>query len=307
MKSRKFYRDILNHCYQRTADGGVLFYSVSDHLVHFTTYCVLARKYKIRVYALCHMPDHLHDSVSAKRKADLEGFKQELNSYFSREYNKAYGLRGARFESPFGSAPKNSDKAARTNLVYVGNNPVERQLVERAEEYQWNFLAYARSAHPFSQKLVIREARWPMQCAVKEVKAAFNAGKAVNYAMLKRIVKPLDKNERAQLTDYIIGLYNVIDYMAAARFFNGYDNFLEAMHASTGSEHDLNEVFIGKSDAHYVRMSNVLLQSGSVKETHEFLSLSVDQKLELFDLLRRQTSAMGEQIAKFLHLPLKKL
>ena len=44
-KSRKFYKDIINHCYQRTADNGVLFYTVSDHLVYFTLYCVLAKKY----------------------------------------------------------------------------------------------------------------------------------------------------------------------------------------------------------------------------------------------------------------------
>lgn len=53
MKRRKFFKDILTHCYQRSADDGVLFYSYSDHLVYFTSYCVLARKHGIQVLSLC--------------------------------------------------------------------------------------------------------------------------------------------------------------------------------------------------------------------------------------------------------------
>ena len=68
MKSRKFYRDIINHCYQRTADGGVLFYTTSDHLVYFTMYCIVAKKYGIKVFSLCQMPDHVHDAVAARNQ-----------------------------------------------------------------------------------------------------------------------------------------------------------------------------------------------------------------------------------------------
>lgn len=56
MKRRKFYKNTWTHCYQRTADGGVLFYTYSDHLVYFTHYCILARKHHIRVLAMCQMP-----------------------------------------------------------------------------------------------------------------------------------------------------------------------------------------------------------------------------------------------------------
>lgn len=78
MKRRKFYIDILNHCYQRTADDGVLFYTFSDHLVYFTLFCVLARKYNIQVLALCQMPDHVHDCIVAKSSKDFVGFRRGL-------------------------------------------------------------------------------------------------------------------------------------------------------------------------------------------------------------------------------------
>jgi len=306
MERRIFHKDILTHCYQRTADGGVLFYSYSDHLVHFTRYCITARKYGIQVLGLCQMPDHIHDSVRAGKRQDLERFKQETNAGFSRNWNAHHGLDGSVLESPFGSAPKSGEKKVRSNLVYVGNNPVERKLVEKAEEYRWNYLAYAVSDHPFSEKLVIRNARWPLQKAAREVKARFKEGKPMNHAQLKRLSAPLDREERQQLTDYIISTYNVIDYAAAIRYFGTYDDMLTAMHATTGSEHDLNEVFIGRSDAHYARMTRILMQECRLNDIHEILSFPDDKKYSLFLLLRRKTDAPVKQIAKFLHLSLTK-
>lgn len=286
-------------------DRGVLFYTDSDYLVFFTQYCVMARKHGIRVLALCQMPDHVHDSVIADRKVDLDRFKQESLSWFAKRRNERAGVKGAVFECSYGSAPKIGDKNVRTNLVYVGNNPVERKLVLQAENYQWDFLAYAKSDHPFSEKLVVREASWPLRKAVKEVRAQAQTGKPLNYAMMDRLFSPLNKRERQQLTDFIIVTYNVIDYEAASKYFSSFEDMLNAMHATTGSEYDLNEVFIGKSDAYYDKMTIILLQRGIIRDIHEILSLSVDEKYELFLLLRRETLATSEQIAAFLHMPLR--
>jgi Transposase and inactivated derivatives len=248
MKRRKFFKDILTHCYQRSADDGVLFYSYSDHLAHFTLFCTLARKHGIQVLSLCQMPDHVHDSVRAKSKAGLGNFKREVNTFFSRQWNGRCRTKGHVLRGRYGWAQKFGDKKGRTNLVYVGNNPVERRLVGKAEEYRWNFLAYASSDHPFSEKLVFRDARWPLQKAVKEVKAQFKVGKPLNYAQLDRLFKPLTRQEGLQLTDFIITTYNCIDYEAAIRFFDTGEDMITSMHATTGSEYDINEVFTLPTD-----------------------------------------------------------
>lgn len=223
----------MNHCYQRTAGSGVLFYSYRDHV---------------------------HDSTKARRKEQLACFKKDLNTSFSRAYNQAWGTKGPVWESPFGSAPKYGSKQIRSNLVYVGNNAVERKLVKRAEEYRWNFLSYSQSDHPFSEPLVIRKASWHLRKAIKEVKAQFKAGKPMTYGQLNRLYAPLLPKEVHQLTDFIIGIYNVIDYQAAQAYFGGYDNMMAAMHATTGDEHELRESFVGKSDAVYYQMTSVLLR-----------------------------------------------
>ena len=304
MKSRKFFKDILNHCYQRSADGGVLFYTAWDHLVYFTLFCVLARKYGIQVLALCQMPDHIHDAVVAKRLKDLVGFKRELNSCFAKMYNSQAGTAGPVFETPFGSAPKQSAKKARTNLIYIANNPVERQLVSVAENYRWNYLAYAITSHPFSEPLVIRRASKPLRAAVRVVKAQFLAGLPMNYTLIKNITRDLTPYELQQFTDFVISTYNVIDYPAAIRFFDNFADMMKSIQANTGSEYDLNEVFVGKSDKPYAQMTQILLEECGFEDIHQILSLDNEEKWKLFDILRKHTFVMGAQIAHFLHLPL---
>ena len=302
LERRRFQEGILTHCYQRTADNGVLFYSCSDHLVHYTIYCILARRHKIKVLALCQMPDHIHDSIIAYRLEDLGAFKRDVNRTYSRCYNEYYATKGQLFETPYGSALKKEDKAIRTNILYVGNNPVERHLVTNAEEYRWNFLAYAQSAHPFSEQIVIRRSRWALRRAVRIIKSLYVSGKPVNFPILESLFVTLNEQEREQLTDFIISTYNVIDFDKASKFFNGYDNMLQAMHANTGSEYDLKEVFVGRSDMYYGVMALILQRSGKVKEIHEALSFPERKKLALFRLLRRECAASDVQIRKFLHL-----
>lgn len=305
-QKRLFQRDIVNHCYQRTLDGGVLFYCYSDYLVWFTIICTIARKYQVRILAMCPMPDHIHLTVIARFRKDLSDFMADYSRLFSTVHNQVCHKKGQLFQHPFGSAPKRGAKAARTNLVYVGNNPVERQLADKAEEYRWTFLAYCNSEHPFSDKLVIRDSRWPLQKAVKEVKLQFNKGKPLSYAQLQRLFRPLDRKEALQLTDFIISTYNVIDYTSAIRFFDSYEDMLMAMHSNTGSEYDLNEPFVGKSDAHYAKMIAVIKEVIQPEDIHDILSLPPKEKYELFRLLRAKTDAPSEQIAKFLHITLKR-
>lgn len=305
MKRRIVYKDIINHCYQRSADGGVLFYTQSDHLVFFTLYCILARKYDIRVLSLCQMPDHVHDAVVVKSLEQLSGFKKELNARFAKTYNAFCGTAGPVFERSFGSVPKTGAKKGRTNLIYIANNPVERQLVIKAEDYRWNYLLYFLTSHPFSEELIIRRASKPMRTAVKMVKAQFEKGIPMNYTLIGNLTQNLTAAELRQFTDLVISTYNVIDYSEALRYFDSFEDMLTSFHATTGSEYDLNEVFIGKSDKPYAEMTRILMSKCGFRDIHEFLSLDDNAKWELLKLLRVHTRVMNEQIGKYLHLTIR--
>lgn len=307
MKRRKrlFYKEILNHCYQRTVDGIVLFYNVYDHLVFFTIFCMAARNHEVQVLSLCQMPDHIHDVLRAKSVMELSAFVGDFTRTFARVHNETCHRKGALFESPYGSAPKKGDKHARTTLIYVGNNPPERRICKKAEEYRWNYLAYAQNDHPFSEKLIVRNASSAMQKAIREVRYTFEVGKPLSYAQLKRLFQPLDLREKQQLTDFIITIYNVINHEGSIRFFDSYENMLTAMHSNTGSEYDLNERFIGKDDSHYGKMSRILQEQLELKDIHDVLAFSPEEKAMAFQLLRQETFAMDEQIANYLRMPIK--
>ena len=308
MGRRKYMRDIVNHCYHRAGDNGVIFYTVSDYLVWFTIVCTQARKHKVQILAMCPMPDHVHMSIVTAQKKTLSAFMAEYAHDFAVEHNKICGRKGDFFQHPFGSAPKVGAKKARTNIIYVANNPVERQLAEKAEEYRWTFLAYAVSDHPFSDKLVRDKASKSLRSVLDEVDGLRKADRPLNYAMLRRFFRKLDRRESLQLTDYIISKYNAIDYSMALSYFDG--NFLAmltAIHSTTGSEYDLNEPFVGKSDEYYNQMTGIIMRNCGVNDVHKVLSYDKDRKYELFLLLRRLTSAPSEQIGKYLHMPIKKL
>ena len=301
---RLFKSGILNHCFQRSADGGVIFYSQSDYLIWFTTVCIAAAKHKVRILSMCPMPDHTHMSVTAESVEEMSAFYGESNRTFSRAHNQVCKTQISWFKETYGSAVKSGAKAGRSNLIYVGNNAVERQLAMRAEEYRWTFLAYAISDHPFSEKLVLRKASWHLRNAVREVRAQHKMGKPITYNQLKRITEKLDLREREQLIDFIITTYNIIDYKEALRYFDGsFENYLVALHSTTSHEYELNETFEGRSDAYYIQMARILIKEKGLSDIHEFLSWPLSERQALYPLLRNRTHATPGQVCKFLHIP----
>lgn len=284
----------------------MIFYTVSDYIVWFTIVCTQARKHGAQILAMCPMPDHIHLSVVTGNRQSLSAFMAEYAHNFAFEHNQVCHRKGDLFQHPFGSAPKVGAKMARTNIIYIANNPVERQLAPRAEEYRWTFLAYAKSDHPFSEKLVKDKASRPLQRAIEEIDATRMADRPLKYAQLKRMIKKLERRETQQLIDYIIVKYNAIDYDAALSFFDGdYNATITAIHSTTGSEHDLNEPFVGRSDAYFSEMTRILLRECRFRDIHDILSLDNDRKYELFLLLRQHIRALAAQIGKYLHLPIK--
>ena len=304
--NRFFTRGVINHIYQRPIEPSVIFYNVCDHLVYFTIVCTMARKYDVRILKLCQMPDHVHGSWVAERKRDLFGLERDITSTFVREHNKVWHRKGPFFQSPFGSTPKYTEKKARSNLIYVDNNPVERKLCELAEQYRWNYIAYAVSSHPFSDPYRREEASRPMIRAVKTVETWHASGKYLPYCVLRRIFKPLCLREQEQLVDIIVTTYSVIDHEGAIRFFGSYERMLGADHSTTGGEYDLKEVFFGKDDRWYATMTDIVMKRYNLADIHDMLAFSTERKWELFLLLRQETMATAEQIAAFLHISLRK-
>ena len=304
MKRRKIYQGKNHHIYQKTCDNGLLFYSTIDFLVYFTIFCTVAERMDLVVLALCPMVDHIHHVIRVEHAKILARFEQQHTHLYALEWNRARKTKGPVFRHCYGAAAKLGDKQVRAVLAYNYNNPVERKLVSRAEDYRWNFLAYAKSNHPFSSPIDKMHCGKRMRAILREVRSCRQLGHYLNYAQLDRWFKALTAEERQQLTDHIISLWNVVDYEEAAAFFPSFDAMVRAFHDNTGSEYDIKEERNDWSDTVYQDCTRVLIAEKIISSTYEIPCLDLQRKLQCQQLLLQRTSARPHQICKYLHLPI---
>ena len=297
-----FKQGAVQHVYQKTIDGFLIFYSVRDRLVFFTIFATAARRYNIRILGICLMVDHVHILAEARCKRDLDLFVSLYTSWFVKSYNDWYGRKGPLFHEHYGIASKVHDKDIRNAIAYLYNNPVERHLCRRAEKARWNLLAYAANRFPFSTPIHLDKARAPMRRAVEEVKANRLENRPLNYAQLKRITKPLLPEEQQQLTDYIVSTYNCVDYADLLYRFESYDKLVMAINTTTGSEYAIHEDFVGRSDRYYGQMSDFLLESHRIETIDNLLQLPEEERRSLLAPLGLRTGASHRQLEKYLHL-----
>lgn len=293
------------HIYQRTENGFLLFYSATDFLCFFTIICSAARKYGVRVLGICPMFDHLHALAEAFSRENIVRFVQRYSSLYALELNEALETSGPVFSTPFGSAVKRGDKAIRTCCSYVYNNPCEKHLCDKAEEYRWNFLAYAASNHPFSEKLRREAASARLRSAIKMVDYHFRHSEYLKRKWIAAFFSRLNDKEKNQLSDYIICKYNCIDYPALLSYYgDSYDQACLAFASNQGSEYDIQEEFHPESHKAYLEIPALLLRRFGFDSVYDALRLPRKDK----ELLYRQLLCSGKfftrrQLLKYLRLP----
>ena len=186
-KKRKFYSGVPNHIYQRAQNGFNLFYCDEDRLVFYTIFAVCARKAPdIKVLGLCLMYDHFHSLIVSEKIEAISAFMDHCTSWFARIFNESVGRKGRLFHKNFGSAPKWGLKKIHSAIAYLFNNPVEKLLCLRAEEFRWSFLAFLNDTNPFSSKTPFRNASAGLKRAKKEVDWFSSSDEPLSYQGLKR-------------------------------------------------------------------------------------------------------------------------
>jgi len=300
-RRRRFINGELNHIYQRTISGFNIFYDIEDYLVYYTIFAVLIRCYEITAIGLCLMVDHIHMLIEAPDRNTLSKFMDHCTSVFAREYNFNIGREGGLFRKRFGSAPKIGLKKIRTAIAYLFNNPVEKGLCKRAEDFRWNFLAYAVNPLPFSTSLKIRQMSKPLQKAIKEVRETAAQNRHLKYGQVRRFFSKINDTEREILIDFIVTTYNPFDYDRLISHYGSYESMLVAINSNTGSEYDIKEDYYSFSDIEYENMKSVTTKM-NIKPIRKITQSSAQEKWELFNLLKKHTNADSRQISKFLHI-----
>ena len=301
-RRRRFIPGECNHVYQRTINGFVLFYDLEDFLVCYMIMSVVARKYKVSILEICFMIDHIHLLIVAETCEELAAFLRDYTSVYVLEYNGAVGRKGQMFHKSFGSAPKKGEKKTRATIVYVGNNPVEKKLCKRAEEYRWNFLKYMSAAESDSVRMPEIGISRALRRCMNLVKAFSKTNAYINYTLLRHLFEGLNDVEKESLTDYIIKCYSPFKANGISAYYENWEQMMMAMHSTTGSEHDIKETFHAGSDKIYQDMIGYLKKEYKINVVREVTVLPLDEKLRIADELKKHTGATPYEIKKFLHV-----
>lgn len=290
------------HIYQRSVKGFNLFYDQEDFIVFYTIVSVLSKVYNIALLEMCMMIDHVHLLVVSDSLEDISAFVRHYTSVFVMESNQDIGRTGQLFHKSFGSAPKKGSKKIRSAIVYVGNNPVEKKLCARAEEYRWNFLAYLKENCPFSRQIPYEERSRSLRRAIKEINGMKVSNRYLAYAQVRRLLGQLPKNEMDFLTDYIITRYYPFDKQSLISYYAGVEEMLYAMSSTAGSDYDIKEIYYSGSDSVYQDMIDVVRRDCQIIPVKSVVMLPIGQKLAVAELLRKKTNASKIQLTKFLHI-----
>ena len=246
------------------------------------------------------MFDHTHLLAKVSQRKEVSGFVQEYSSLYAREFNISMGTKGSVFRRNFGFAAKTGIKAIRNACSYLYNNPGEKKLCRRAQDYRWTFLAFAVSDHPFSEKIVLREASKPLRKAIKMIKYYASAMIYLKHEWLERMFAPLSMKEKNQLIDYIIVSYNVIDYDELISYYGSYETACLAFASNQGNEYDVKEEFVPGSHEPYYVIPKVLQSKHGLKHVKDVLKLPLAKRVSLMYSLEYETRASRQQLCKYL-------
>lgn len=296
---RKFSSQGFVHIFHITTDNGVCFYSAADCLVWFTMLCILSIKYQVQVLAICIMLNHFHIEAKFPSKQKMAAMMQELDSWFTRSFNRNYGRKGPLFDGKYGSAIKVKEQKIRDNFIYVCNNPVVKKAVRKAEDYRWNFLKYMSDFHPFSEKPAVRRSSQRLLSLLAEVRRCREQLRPLGYAFFQGHYQSLSKDERRQVLDYIIDQYNVIDYGMVRRMWGGYEEMCAGLKYASGAEYDLSDDNSQEDYRHYYQMMKMAGEMGID------LARGCPQKElgHLSRLFQERIGASKREIEKLLHCP----
>lgn len=289
------------HIFQRARSGFVVFYNVKDSLFFITLLFVTARQHGIKVLGMCLMYNHIHMLIETDDAKVVRKFVRDLMSVFSRHYNLRYGIPGKLFDR-YGVSFKRGDKAIRTSLAYVNNNPVEDHICPKAEDWRWNLLSYSVSNHPYSEKIALAAVSRRLRKAVATVKYFKKTGSPLTYTILDSIFEGTSVNEAMQLVDHIISEYPIIDYERAIGYYGGYEKMLSAFSYNTGSEYDIAEPFDPHSGQAYKKMATYFANDRRFKDIGDVLRLPLPNLTEYLAEIIRRCDVRQCHAMKFLHI-----
>jgi putative transposase len=114
---------------QKTYRGDSDYEAYLERLNHYR------RRYEVKLYAYCLMPNHAHLLVETGRQPlakFMQGVQQSYTQYFNRSHRKV----GHLFQGRYKAIVCDKDSYLLELVRYIHNNPIRSRLVARSEQYR---------------------------------------------------------------------------------------------------------------------------------------------------------------------------
>ncbi len=128
------------HVTQRGNGHQQVFFSEADYRLYLDLYRANAERFKLRTWAYCLMPNHVHFVVVPERQDAMKKTLGRTHADYARHFNLLRRSCGHVWQARFFSCPLEGQHAWFA-MAYVERNPVRAGLVCGANDYRWSSAA----------------------------------------------------------------------------------------------------------------------------------------------------------------------
>lgn len=136
-RPRIFAPGLLYHVIVRGNHRQRTFRTAADYEAYLERLVTYRRKYGIRIYAYCLMPNHVHlllETAQAPLARFMQGLQQSYTQYFNRVHRKV----GHLFQGRYQALVCERERYLLALLCYIHLNPVRAKLVRQPEQYRYS-------------------------------------------------------------------------------------------------------------------------------------------------------------------------
>lgn len=135
-------RIILNNAYYHLINRGNqkqnIFLENSDFEKYLQLLAHYKRKYEVKLFGYCLMPNHVHMVVVLKQASELAKFMQGLTQTYTFWFNQKYNKNGHIWQGRFKSMVIQDDVYFLECVYYIEANPVRAALASSPADYLWS-------------------------------------------------------------------------------------------------------------------------------------------------------------------------
>ena len=175
--ARHVFPNLPHHITQRGNRRDDVFFCDDDKQLYLDWLIEYCSKYKVALLAYCLMDNHVHLVLVPETADGLQKVLKPLHMRYAQYINKQQGWTGHLWQGRFFSSALD-EQYTYSAIRYVERNPIEAEMVERAEDYKWSSAAHhcglveSKSlSHKANKLIAVTQSDWSEWLTKKDSKA----------------------------------------------------------------------------------------------------------------------------------------